>query len=1035
MKIKLFSLAILTLLLGTSGCPVYGQVRAGSAFLKILPGTRQQSLASSLTGALDESYALYANPAATGFLREWQWSASYTKWIADIYNISLLYGRQLRFHTPWSDRTNIAFGLNYQGVKEFDSSRGAAPSASANDLLISFSLASPLTALTRNLALGINLKYVRSELAQFKDASLIFDVGAIYRTPRIALNRWGLGVFDYLILSGGFAVTQLGSAMNFVANDTPLPRTVRSGAALNLGKHDGLQIQVALDYRRVRDEESRFSIGTEITNLLSPLNRNLGRALAIRGGYTFSDNLNTDLVSKFSVGLSLRLDDYMYPRQKQWTPNNTALRFDLGTIESKFFPRVFQASTTYRPIKPERFGFAVDLTREANLRVCDPVDLAWEATRDPDLYDQVNYLLLVVKEDSARLASHVEQAKSNQVPPGWLSDYESPTSRGDSSQVRMLYLRPELWRSTRDKRTATIAATFDVRTDSTSFVAADSRTIHETFFPKEPGRYFWTVLAYDRNGHFRVVGKAGHHIARFRVQPDPDLTIKITRVRRQGSDYVADVVFSRTRVTKVDDSFSVQMLGFTEAQVDSIAFIPVKEPGEYAFNGVRFVDRSDTTKPLLIDWTRSPAGTLFKKIDLPGMAKMDSTVQVTWAKAYSYLVAVVDKEDRICESDETNNTYLDTLRLYDLELKKTAIVKPIRPNIFFDRVGSFELSRASKKELHRLSTNFNAPEFSSACVKIDGHTDEQGFASGNSFARNLELSRKRVTSVKKYLVDSLGVDSTRIAVQAFGQSRPIIRNVESSFAYLTRAQRDSLHRINRRVEIYLIRKKCPAGTAVDCTKANQVRCTADTVKAVNEGDSLRYVFTVTNLGPYAAQGVTVTDLLAGHLSPQHSSPAIDSNRSRARRLVWNLDSLPADSSTAIELTVMAVDSTLSDSLLTLVNLSALHAPYLRTGPVFARDTVYVLGGEPPPRPSLPDTARRQLQQPVFHQVRRGDYLAKIASHYSAALGYPITWCDVYALNKQLIGPNPDSLTIGRRLLIPGKAQTNPLVPCVYKRRK
>ena len=94
-----------------------GQTRAGSAYLKIIPGARQQGLANSMTGALDEPYTFYVNPGATGLLREWQFSATYTKWIADIYNLSLLYGRKFQLNTLFGDGLTAAIGLNYQGIE------------------------------------------------------------------------------------------------------------------------------------------------------------------------------------------------------------------------------------------------------------------------------------------------------------------------------------------------------------------------------------------------------------------------------------------------------------------------------------------------------------------------------------------------------------------------------------------------------------------------------------------------------------------------------------------------------------------------------------------------------------------------------------------------------------------------------------------------------------------------------------------------------------------------------------------------------
>ena len=110
------------------------QIRSGGAFLKIFPGVRNHGLAGGYTGVIDEMHTIYANPGATGFLREWQWATSYTKWIADSYHLSGLYGKQ--FATPWSQKTRFAFGIHYQGVGDFNSTGDPAQvEVGANDAL------------------------------------------------------------------------------------------------------------------------------------------------------------------------------------------------------------------------------------------------------------------------------------------------------------------------------------------------------------------------------------------------------------------------------------------------------------------------------------------------------------------------------------------------------------------------------------------------------------------------------------------------------------------------------------------------------------------------------------------------------------------------------------------------------------------------------------------------------------------------------------------------------------------------------------
>ena len=77
---------------------------------------------------------------------------------------------------------------------------------------------------------------------------------------------------------------------------------------------------------------------------------------------------------------------------------------------------------------------------------------------------------------------------------------------------------------------------------------------------------------------------------------------------------------------------------------------------------------------------------------------------------------------------------------------------------------------------------------------IEGHTDLIG---GDDF--NLELSIRRAEAVKRYLVDSMRMDATRIFTRGFGRYQPLV----------TIGDRDQ-QAINRRVEIRM-RKTPPSG--------------------------------------------------------------------------------------------------------------------------------------------------------------------------------------------------------------------------------
>ena len=54
---------------------------------------------------------------------------------------------------------------------------------------------------------------------------------------------------------------------------------------------------------------------------------------------------------------------------------------------------------------------------------------------------------------------------------------------------------------------------------------------------------------------------------------------------------------------------------------------------------------------------------------------------------------------------------------------------------------------------------------------IEGHTDDVGAA-----ASNLSLSEKRAEAVRRYLVETYGVDKDRLQAKGFGASKPTAGN-------------------------------------------------------------------------------------------------------------------------------------------------------------------------------------------------------------------------------------------------------------------
>ena len=107
-------------------------------------------------------------------------------------------------------------------------------------------------------------------------------------------------------------------------------------------------------------------------------------------------------------------------------------------------------------------------------------------------------------------------------------------------------------------------------------------------------------------------------------------------------------------------------------------------------------------------------------------------------------------------------------------------------NIFFETAKA-ELRPESFTELDRVVTLLN--DNPSMEILIGGHTDNIG-----SPASNVQLSSARATAVQTFLI-SKGIESKRLRVKGFGETKPIASN-----------ETDPGRQQNRRVEFTIVKQ-------------------------------------------------------------------------------------------------------------------------------------------------------------------------------------------------------------------------------------
>jgi hypothetical protein len=115
-------------------------------------------------------------------------------------------------------------------------------------------------ALTSDLRLGANVKYIHSTIETASASSLAMDLGGMLRTPISGLTL-------------GVAVQNLGPGMKYLDQSNPLPLTLAAGA----GYHLGSGLLLALDVKTLpNDHQTTVSLGTEYAAF---------SALSLRAGY------------------------------------------------------------------------------------------------------------------------------------------------------------------------------------------------------------------------------------------------------------------------------------------------------------------------------------------------------------------------------------------------------------------------------------------------------------------------------------------------------------------------------------------------------------------------------------------------------------------------------------------------------------------------------------------------------------------------------------------------------------------------------
>ena len=158
---------------------------------------------------------------------------------------------------------------------------------------------------------------------------------------------------------------------------------------------------------------------------------------------------------------------------------------------------------------------------------------------------------------------------------------------------------------------------------------------------------------------------------------------------------------------------------------------------------------------------------------------------LTGSPANAYRVARV--EQQIDGRGEVQYRSADIARFFS---ERTRSIRPAKLDLQIRfATDSVELDRTARRNVDEFARALEDPRLQDMRFRVAGHTDDRG-----SESHNMELSRRRAETVRRYLIEHGGIEPERLEIEAHGEADPLMPE-----------QSDYARRMNRRVEFTPIR--------------------------------------------------------------------------------------------------------------------------------------------------------------------------------------------------------------------------------------
>lgn len=348
MKKAVIFLLVLAFIGGFAG-QSFAVSEAAVLFLMISPGARASGMGEAFVAIADDATAIYWNPAGLAWQYGREVTIMHANWLpqfaGDMYYDFIAYRQDIE--GVGTIGGNITF-LN-MGKQTITGEDSPEPLGEFSSYDIAFA-ASYGTTVTENFGVGINLRYIRSNLApqgqgaergSGKGNAFAFDVGLLYKFPFLSKR-----------LTWGMNISNMGPKISYidVAQADPLPTNLKTGFAYKLVNQKYNKLTIAADVNKLLvtpngDGETADpfykalitswyddDISTEIKKMIFGFGAEYWYSdlIALRAGYYY-DEMGKVKYTTFGAGLKYSLYgfDFGYVSAGEGHPLSDTMRFSL----------------------------------------------------------------------------------------------------------------------------------------------------------------------------------------------------------------------------------------------------------------------------------------------------------------------------------------------------------------------------------------------------------------------------------------------------------------------------------------------------------------------------------------------------------------------------------------------------------------------------------------------------------------------------------------------------------------------------------